>query len=63
MTCEVSKMIQIDVPQIAYKTWNIEYTVWNEDDTRNREMEREFENDLQESLFDCRHSAEHDHVR
>lgn len=56
-------MIQIDVPQIAYKTWNIEYTVWNEDDTRNREMEREFENDLQESLFDCRHSAEHDHVR
>ena len=56
-------MIKVDIPQIAYKTWNVEYVVWNEDSTRNRILEREFESDLLESLFDCRYSAEHDHVR
>lgn len=56
-------MIQIDIPQIAYKTWNIEYFVWNEDDTRNRDLEWEFENDLQKSLSEYKYSKEHEHVR
>ena len=56
-------MIQIDIPQIAYKTWNIEYRVWNEDGTRNREMEREFENALQKDLPEYKYSTEHEHVR
>ena len=56
-------MRQIDIPQIAYKTWNINYFVWNEDGTRNRELEREFENDLQKSLSEYKYSEEHDHVR
>ncbi len=56
-------MIQIDIPQVAYKTWNIEYFVQNEDGTRNRELELELENDLKKSLPEYKYSDEHDHVR
>ena len=56
-------MIQIDIPQVAYKTWNINYSVWNEDGTRNRDLELEFENDLQKSLSEYKYSDKHDHVR
>lgn len=60
---EVSRMIQIDIPQIAYKTWNIGYIVEKDDGTRNRDLEWEFENDLQKSLSEYKYSDEHDHVR
>lgn len=56
-------MIQIDIPQVAYKTWNVEYFVWNEGGTRERELELELENDLQKSLLEYKYSDEHDHVR
>ena len=55
-------MIQIDIPQVAYKTWAIEYRVYNTDGTRNREMEYEAEKDLERVLSDCRYSSNHDHV-
>lgn len=56
-------MIQIDIPQVAYKTWNIEYIVEKNDGTRNRDLEWEFENDLQKSLSEYKYSDEHGHVR
>jgi hypothetical protein len=57
------KKVQNEIPQIAKKTWNINYFVLNDDGTRNRELEREFENDLQKSLSEYKYSEEHDHVR
>lgn len=56
-------MITIDIPQVAYKTWNIEYIVRTQDDLRDRDLERDFEEKLQNSLSEYRYSPEHDHVR
>lgn len=56
-------MIMIDIPQVAYKTWSIEYIVQNEDGTRNWLLEKELEDDLKKSLPEYRYSSEHDHVR
>ena len=56
-------MIYIDVPQVAYKTWGLEYRIYDEYGNRNRELEYELERDLEKSLVDVRYSAEHDHVR
>jgi hypothetical protein len=55
-------MIKIDVPQVAYKTWQLEYRVYNEDGTRNQVIEYELEKDLEDVLKDYRYSSEHDHV-
>ena len=54
---------QIDIPQLAYKTLNIEYVVLNKDGTRNRELEWEFECDLKNSLSEYQYSSSHDHVK
>lgn len=56
-------MIRIDVPQVAYKTWALEYRIYDNDGNRNREMEYEAECDLEKVLSGYKYSAEHDHVR
>lgn len=53
----------IDVPQVAYKTWSIEYRIYDINGKRNREMEYEAERDLERVLSSYKYSAEHDHVR
>lgn len=55
-------MIYIDVPQVAYKTWALEYRIYDKDGNRNYLMEQEAEQDLERVLSDCRYSTEHDHV-
>ena len=55
--------IAIDVPQVAYKTWLLEYRIYDNDGNRLRMMEREAEQDLERLLSGYRYSAEHDHVR
>lgn len=55
-------MIMIDVPQVAYKTWCLEYRVVKNDGTRDRMLEQEMEQSLKNALQDVRYSAEHDHV-
>ena len=56
-------MICIDVPQVAYKTWLLEYRIYDKNGNRNYEMENEAERDLERALSGYRYSAEHDHVR
>ncbi len=56
-------MIYIDIPQVAYKTWGIEYVVRKDDGTRDYLLEHELEQDLQKSLSEYRYSSMHDHVR
>ena len=55
--------VMIDVPQVAYKTWVLEYRIYDNDGNRNRLLEYEAEKDLERMLSDYRYSAEHDHVR
>ena len=55
-------MIYIDVPQVAYKTWSLEYRIYDNDGNRNHLMEQEAEQDLERVLSDYRYSKEHDHV-
>lgn len=56
-------MIRIDVPQVAYKTWALEYRIYDNDGNRNHLMEQEAECDLEKVLSGYKYSAEHDHVR
>lgn len=56
-------MILIDVPQVAYKTWVLEYRIYDKDGKRNLLMEYEAERDLEKALVDVRYSKDHDHVR
>ena len=55
--------VMIDIPQVAYKTWVLEYRIYDKDGNRNRTMEYEAERDLEKALTDVKYSAEHDHVR
>lgn len=55
--------ILIDVPQVAYKTWILEYRIYDADGKRDRMMEYEAERDLEKALSDAKYSPEHDHVR
>ena len=55
--------IAIDIPQVAYKTWLLEYRIYDNDGNRLRMLEREAEQDLERTLRDYRYSADHDHVR
>lgn len=55
--------ILIDIPQVAYKTWLIEYRIYDENGNRDHVMENEAERDLERILSDYRYSAEHDHVQ
>ena len=53
----------IDVPQVAYKTWVLEYRMYDKNGNRNRLLEYEAEKDLERVLSDYKYSADHDHVR
>lgn len=55
--------IAIDIPQVAYKTWLLEYRIYDNDGNRLQMMEYEAEQDLELTLRDYRYSADHDHVR
>ena len=55
--------VMIDIPQVAYKTWSIEYRIYDINGKRNREMEYEAECDLERILSGYKYSADHDHVR
>ena len=56
-------MILIDIPQVAYRTWSLEYVIKGSDGKRDYWAEREAEDDLKRYLSDFRYSADHDHVR
>lgn len=55
--------VLIDIPQVAYKTWALEYRIYDKDGKRCRDMELEAEKDLERILRNYSYSAEHDHVR
>jgi len=55
--------VLIDIPQIAYKAWALEYVIKDKDGRRDWAAEREAEESLKNSLSDVRYSADHDHVR
>lgn len=55
--------LQIDIPQVAYKTWVLEYRIYDKDGKRCSDMELEAEKDLERILSNYKYSAEHDHVR
>lgn len=55
--------VMIDIPQVAYKTWVLEYRIYDENGNRNYAMEYEAERDLEKVLSGYKYSAEHDHVR
>ena len=55
--------IMVDIPQVAYKTWLLEYRIYDNDGNRNRQMECEAEQDLERTLRNYRYSESHDHVR
>lgn len=55
--------IAIDIPQVAYKTWLLEYRIYDNDGNRMQAMECEAEQDLERSLSNYKYSESHDHVR
>lgn len=55
--------VMIDVPQVAYETWSLEYRIYDKNGNRNRLMEYEAERDLERVLSSYKYSTEHDHVR
>ena len=55
--------ILIDIPQVAYKTWSIEYRMYDADGNRCPLLELDAERDLEKCLSDYKYSNEHDHVR
>lgn len=55
--------VVIDVPQVAYKTWVLEYRIYDKNGNRDRLLEYEAERDLERVLSDYKYSADHDHVR
>lgn len=56
-------MIPIDIPQVAYKTWWLEYRMYDKDGNRCFEEELKAEEDLKNALSEYRYSSEHEHVR
>lgn len=55
--------VLIDIPQVAYRTWSLEYIIRDENGKRDWLAEREAEEDLKRILSDVRYSVDHDHVR
>lgn len=55
--------IMIDVPQVAYKTWSLEYRIVDKDGNRDWIAEYEAEQDLKRALTEYKYSEDHDHVR
>lgn len=53
----------IDIPQVAYKTWQFEYIIKDKDGKRDWMAEREAEDSLKKALAQYPYSADHDHVR
>jgi len=56
-------MIPIDIPQVAYRTWCLEYRVYDADGNRLYDKEQEFEQSLKGCLSEYPYSSKHDHVR
>jgi len=56
-------MILIDIPQVAYRTWGLEYVIYDEDGKRDYMAEFEAEEDLKKHLCHVAYSADHDHVK
>ncbi len=55
--------ILIDIPQVAYKTWSLEYLIYDKDGNRDLLAELEAEQDLKRTLSSVQYSSEHDHVK
>lgn len=55
--------VLIDIPQVAYRTWSLEYIIKNKDGKRDWIAEYEAEERLKSGLSDARYSADHNHVR
>lgn len=55
--------VLIDIPQVAYKTWALEYRIYDKDGKRDCMLEYEAERDLEKTLSSVKYSSEHDHVR
>lgn len=55
--------ILIDIPQVAYKTWSLEYLIYDKDGNRDLLAELEAEQDLKRTLSSVQYSQEHDHVK
>ena len=55
--------VLIDIPQVAYKTWALEYRIYDKDGKRDYMLEYEAERDLEKILSGVKYSKEHDHVR
>ena len=55
--------ILIDVPQIAYKTWSLQFVIKGEDGKRDHEKEREAEQDLARQLSAYPYSPDNQHIR
>lgn len=53
----------IDVPQVAYKTWSLEYRIHDKNGDRDYIAEHEAEQDLKRSLTEYKYSEDHNHVR
>lgn len=55
--------VMIDVPQVAYKLWSLEYMIYDKHGNRDCMAEYEAEQDLKRSLIEYRYSESHNHVR
>lgn len=55
--------VLIDVPQIAYKTMELEFFIYDADGKRDFWAELEAEQDLKRRLPEYSYSEDHDHVR
>lgn len=55
--------ILIDIPQVAYKTWSLEYRIYDKDGNRDLLAESKAEQDLKRTLLSVQYSSEHDHVK
>ena len=55
--------ILIDIPQVAYKTWSLEYLIYDKDGNRDLLAELNAEQDLKQTLSSVQYSSEHDHVK
>ena len=55
--------VLIDVPQVAYKTWSLQYLIKDKDGKRDYFAELEAERDLRNRLSGLQYSRNHEHVR
>ena len=55
--------VLIDIPQVAYRTWEIEYRIYDAEGKRDYWAEIDAENDLKTKLERWAYSEDNDHVR